>query len=139
MTIKSLFKKEYLPVKLCRYSFFMLFLVFSCQKPADSEKPKDLLGEQQMINVLVDLHMADAYLNYPRQDNAKPYEPEGFYKKVFEKNHTTKEGFKNSLKYYGKNPAKIDSLYDQTIEKLNILKATIGKIENKKDNKIQKK
>ncbi len=79
--------------------FSVLFLIaFSCSK----KKEKDVIPEKEMINILIDIHIADAILNKLSLFDRKLSEPESlsYYNQVFKKHKITREQFYRSFKYY---------------------------------------
>ncbi len=100
-------------------SFFLTLTIASCSG-GDSEKPDQVLDEKEMVDVLVDVHLAEAVLTRVR---GKGENVEGltnaYYQKVFEKHEINKKIFDTSMYYYQQNLGEMDEIYEQVITELN--------------------
>ncbi len=99
--------------------FFMLIMV-SCDKPP-VEKPKVLVGEREMIDMLVDIHLAEATFNVRRYRDSLVERSSSinFYSSVLEKYQVPDSVFERSFVYYASRPRRFEKLYRQTMNKLN--------------------
>lgn len=103
--------KRYLPTHLLIISFLFLF---SCE-----EKEVILLPEDLMVDVLSELHIADAYTE--RNSNPINYRNnlrEDLYLEVLEKFELDEQTFRQTYDFYTSHPYEMDSLYLKVIEKL---------------------
>lgn len=100
-------------------SLFITLTIASCSE-GDSEKPDQVLDENEMVDVLVDVHLAEAVLTRIR---GKGENVEGltdaYYQKVFEKHEINKKIFDTSMYYYQQNLGEMDEIYEQVITELN--------------------
>jgi hypothetical protein len=100
-------------------SFFMTSTIVSCSGDA-SEKPDQVLDEKEMVDVLVDVHLAEAVLTRIRGKGENVEElTDAYYQKVFEKHEINKKIFDTSMYYYQQNLGEMDEIYEQVITELN--------------------
>ena len=98
----------------------VLFL-FSCE-----EKKVLLIPEEEMIDILVDIHLSDGVLNtesFP-YDNVK-LRPENYYKNVLNNHHITRAIFDSALSQYTENRELYITMYDKVIEELRTKQSLI--------------
>jgi uncharacterized Fe-S radical SAM superfamily protein PflX len=90
-------------------------LTFSCQN-----KNKYILTEEKFVDILVDIHIADAFYSNNQYGKYKLSEIDSavYYKVIFEKYNIEKERFDSTLSTYTKQPELMVSIYDQVIDKL---------------------
>lgn len=105
--------KDLLPPYVLIFSFLFLF---SCE-----EKEVSLLPEEIMVNVLSELHIADAYT----ERNANPINyrnnlREDLYLEVLDKFNLDEVTFRVTYDYYTSHPYEMDTLYLKVIEKLEM-------------------
>ena len=96
-------------------------LVFTgCSSEEDQNapsKPEDLLEEDKMIQVMMDLQMAESYIRNNRH-NIDSIQPKAFYNWVWEQHGTNKETVKRSIQYYVHYPEKMEEMYLEVINRL---------------------
>lgn len=98
-----------------------LFALQSCDKEP-FEKPKNLVQEKQMIDMLVDIHMADAtYYEMQRDSSVMRSSTTDFYYSVLEKYHLPDSVFEKSFVYYASNPKKFEKMYREVMNRLSTL------------------
>lgn len=91
----------------------------SCSKDG-AEKPDRVVGEKKMVDVLLDVHLAEAVLTRARGKGENVEEvTDAYYQKIFEKHNITKATFDTSMYYYQRNLEKLDVIYEQVITELN--------------------
>jgi len=113
--------------------FFLILSITSCK----NKKPeKDILSQKEFINVLVDIHLANATLNYMQADkNWKNYKADDYYPSILKKHNVSVKKFEKTIQYYIKQPVKYDAVYDSVINRLSIMQGNItNKIKQKKSN-----
>jgi len=99
---------------------FILVAFVSCEEPP-AEKPKHLIKENQMIDMMVDVHLAQAtYNNRHRQDSLLTQTTAtDFYYSVLDKYNVPDSVFEKSFIYYASNPKKFEKMYREVTNKLN--------------------
>jgi hypothetical protein len=93
---------------------FVFGLLFSC-----SEEKEFLIPEDKMVDVLVDIHIADGVLN----TNSFPYEDErlraeNYYRNILDDHEISRQDFDSALSQYAQNREIYIEMYDKVIEKL---------------------
>lgn len=97
------------------YSIFIsFFLILSCAK----SKPKDIISESKMSEVLTQVSIVDGYLNILPSDSAVKVMPV-LYDKIFEKYGLDSAKFVRNLEYYFADPNLTDKVYLRVAKKLN--------------------
>ncbi|PCI99865.1 MAG: hypothetical protein COB15_03510 [Flavobacteriales bacterium] len=101
---------------------YLLFLtvtlaLFSCEEK-DEHVPEEILGRDKMIEVMVDVEMAQALIRFKlsRHDTINQ---NIIFKEVYEEHNTSEEEFNNSLAFYCKDPKGVEGLYIDVINKLS--------------------
>jgi len=92
----------------------IVLLLFACK-----QEKKYLIPQEEMINILVDIHIADGVLNtvsFP-YDNVQ-LRPENYYKNVLLKHKITRLEFDSALSQYTQDRELYIKMYDKVIEKL---------------------
>lgn len=102
---------------------FIPIILISCEKPI-AKKPKDLIKENQMIDMIVDVQLAQISFNFrDRQDSLISHTTAtDFYYSVLNKYQVPDSVFEKSFVYYASNPKKFEKMYRKVINKLNEMK-----------------
>ena len=102
-------------------------LIIGCSKNPSNETR---IEESKFIDVLVDIHLADAILVVKgyrvRTDSTKI---RLFYNDVLLNHNVTQKQIQNTFKFYASNPKKFEAIYEQVSERIIKLEE-----ENKKEN-----
>jgi len=107
----------------------ILLLIGACRK-ADvmNRVPSDLLTKEQMIPLLVDIHLTEAALKL-NPSGVKPNEIKSYYSSaylpVFNKYKTSPEQFNRSLQWYTRHIAQLDDIYTEVITRLSKLQTLL--------------
>jgi hypothetical protein len=104
----------------------IILLLSACtenkKKPIDT--PKVLIPKEKMAEILSEVQLIEAYLNQiPYSKRGKSDSDYVYYPMLFEKYHITKNDFLKNLAYYSHDEETIKALYEQSIIRLNKLKA----------------
>lgn len=85
------------------------------------EKPENLVKEKQMIDMIVDIHLAEATYNTRRyaDDLLKNSSSANFYYSVLDKYNVPDTIFEKSYIYYASNPKKFEKMYGEVMNRLN--------------------
>ncbi|MCD6354909.1 MAG: DUF4296 domain-containing protein [Prolixibacteraceae bacterium] len=103
--------------------FFVLIVaalaILSCDKEL-IERPENLIKEKQMIEMMADMHLAEATFNGRRyKDNTvKKSSSSDFYYSVLKKYEVADSVFEKSFVYYASNPKNFEKMYRKV---MNIL------------------
>jgi hypothetical protein len=103
-----------------RFLILVFVIAFvSCEKPV-IEKPRHLIKEKQMINMLFDIHLAEATFNRMRNDSiVRKSSSENFYYSVLAKYDVPDSVFEKSFIYYASNPKNFEKIYREVMSKLS--------------------
>lgn len=102
---------------------FFMFILISCQKsaPKVSSKPKWVIEESKMVDIIVDLRIIDAATysngNGPPRDKIKDNDF------IMKKYNTQDSIFRKSHDYYCNYPKVLSSIYERAIDKLSEMEA----------------
>lgn len=109
----------------------LLILGLSC-KEKGYPKPKDLIGEKKMVDILYDIHMYDAIddkYKYQRFDSLK-IDSKQLYQTILNKHQLTDSLLAQSLIYYSSRPKVYEKIYGKVIERFNLQQEEMKKLEN---------
>lgn len=107
----------------------LLMAFYSCDEPV-VEKPKNLVSRDKMINILTDIHLAEAIYQTRRfsNDRIMRLTDTDFYYSVLRKHNVPDSTFEMSLIYYTSMPKEYEKIYSRVLNKLNEMEQ---KFENK--------
>lgn len=105
----------------------LLLMLVACNKTNFLHpKPSDVLSSNQLVPLLVDIHLTDAALkvNQPAQQSSdiKLYYSKA-YASVFKKHKTSPAILQISMKWYGRHIDKLDEIYAEVITRLSTLES----------------
>jgi hypothetical protein len=95
---------------------FILLIIFAV---AVGCRPKGVLSNKKMRDVLYDLHRADAAIQVAGYNYAHDQEVAAYYKNVLDKHGITQAEFDSSLVWYTDNPQIFNKIYPKVIERLD--------------------
>ena len=81
-------------------------------------RPRGVLSNREMRNVLYDLHRADGAIQVAGYNYSHDQEVAGYYKNVLDKHGITQAQFDSSLVWYTDNPQIFNKIYPKVIERL---------------------
>ena len=98
----------------------LLLLAVSCDEPP-IEKPEHLIKQDKMIQMMVDIHLAEAtYMNRRSQDSlVRESSSADFYYSVLNEYQIPDSVFEKSFVYYASTPKKFEKMYREVMNKLN--------------------
>jgi hypothetical protein len=111
-------------MKLYRYALarkIKLFFVFgmilmACNR---NKVPDNVVPKDKIVNVLVDMHLADAVLSRVSNQDTMLMMASSKYYFIFKKYGIDSAKFTRSLKYYNYQPDEFAKLYAQVVDSLN--------------------
>jgi Domain of unknown function (DUF4296) len=105
--------------------YFLLISIgfYSCYSNSGEQPPENLIPEDQMINVLAEIELTQAFikLNIAAVDSIN--QPQ-LFQNIFDKHNTTRNSFNESLIFYSKQPQVLESIYQKVITSLSEQQAT---------------
>lgn len=110
-------------MKAKNYIFILLFFLFavtSCEEPV-IKKPENLIKEEKMIEMMLDMHLAEAtFQNRRYQDSViRATTSTDFYYSVLNEYNVADTVFEKSFVYYSSNPRKFEKMYQDVMNKLS--------------------
>ncbi|HSH19667.1 MAG TPA: DUF4296 domain-containing protein [Draconibacterium sp.] len=97
----------------------LIYILVSCDNSV-IKKPDNLVKEKQMIDMLIDIHIAEATYNRMRYDSiVRNSSSANFYYSVLEKYETPDSVFEKSFLYYASNPKNFEKMYREVMNKLS--------------------
>ena len=97
----------------------LLFLLISC---GEKEIPIPL-SEEKMIAVLIDMHMAESMIEkLPVLD--RDTVGNVYYRMIYRTHGISKEDFDESISILREDPVRLNKVYSEILEQLNVLEAT---------------
>jgi hypothetical protein len=110
----------------------LFFLAIACDRKEKGFMPEQLLNEQEMINLMTDVQIIEADLNYQKtqeheqdpNDTIKIIPKDyvkmsrDYYTQLFEHYGITDSIFKQNLKYYTERPAELEKIMDSVMQRL---------------------
>src|SRR5690554_5167140 len=99
---------------------FIFPVFFACSK-LTVEKPAVLVQEDKMIDMLMDIHLAEATFNTRRHRDSLVMKSSSadFYYSILEKHQVPDSVFEQSFVFYASQPRKFEKMYRQAMNKLN--------------------
>jgi hypothetical protein len=122
--------------KYNRLFFSVLIFLIACK---GNKIPDGVLGQDEMTNLLTDIHIVDGGMYNVMQmpDSLYKYGTDK-YLIVFKKYHTDSVQFRKSFKYYTDNPEKLEAIYEQITKNIKLKSDSLNKLSTgkiAKDNK----
>lgn len=107
-----------------------MLLFSACGNKSNAFVPERLLTEQEMIDVMTDVQIIEADINYQKthereqNDSVKPM-PKDFaktsaeyYRQLFEHHGITDSVFAQNIRYYTERPAVLEKIMDSVAQRL---------------------
>lgn len=105
--------------KIYFITLLLVFSMFSCEEGVMPE-PENLVKRKQMIDMLVDMHMAEATYNHLRYDSIMQNNSSvNFYYSVLKKYEVADSVFEKSYVYYASTPKDFDKMYRKVMSKIS--------------------
>jgi hypothetical protein len=103
----------------------LILIVFTLGSCGDSRIPEGVLSEDKMVEVLIDIHMAEGYVSsFPiHYDSSRRLYPL-FETELFNKHQVPDSVFSESLVYYMRDTRAMNRIYARTIDSLSVIEKT---------------
>ena len=107
--------KKYLVIFL-----FFLTVFTGCDEPP-VEKPEKLIEREKMIDMLVDIHLAEAAFNSQRHRDSMVMNSSSanFYYSILDKHQVQDTVFEKSFVFYASQPRRFEKMYREAMNQLN--------------------
>jgi hypothetical protein len=116
-------------------------MLISCSK-TPVKKPEKLLQENTMVELLVDIHMAEAAFNTRRHRDSMVVKSSSadFYYSILQKHSVQDTVFEQSLVFYASQPRKFEKMYRQVMNQLSEMDQEFsGRRDNMQELELQKR
>ena len=97
-------------MKVFKFLIFLVTLFYACEP---DNKPKDLIEEKKMILIMTDLHIMDGYMSTIIYSDTTKRNTKNLYATIYKTHKTTQKSYEESLKYYSRKPALLDTMYNK--------------------------
>jgi hypothetical protein len=106
-----------------------LFIMVSCER---DRPPKDLLEKDEMIPLLIDLHMAYAIQSSVQfRKISLDVDTVDTYTYIFDKHGVQKAVFDSSVAWYSRHPKRFTEIYDEVVMDLTQMRDSLEVMETK--------
>ncbi len=105
--------------KLVAILSLLIIVISACDK-LPVEKPENLLSEKQMIDMLVDIHIAEAtYIQMSHDSIIRNGSSSNFYYSILDKYQVPDSVFEKSFIFYASTPKQFEEMYKDVMSKLS--------------------
>jgi hypothetical protein len=103
-------------------TFILSILLYSCARSKKEKVPDDILSKDELVPVLIDIHLAEAGASFSRlESDSFEYYLRSYYYSIFDKYDITKDYFEKSMAYYLDNPGILKQVYERVNDSLSNL------------------
>ncbi len=93
----------------------LLFSLAACSNPDEG-----YIEEDKFVEILADIHLADAMVSYELgKDMDALRNVQGYYSEVFQKHNITKEEFEKSYDHYSQDLRRMKSIFEKVQKRLS--------------------
>ncbi|NND93280.1 MAG: DUF4296 domain-containing protein [Flavobacteriales bacterium] len=97
----------------------LLIFISSCQVEEEIIPPKDLIPEDEFVEILVDLNLIESIRSmHMTKEKETKVETEVFYNELWERTDVSAEQFKTSFEFYRKDVEKMAEFYDRASQSI---------------------
>lgn len=125
-------------LKIIYYLLLFSFFFISCKKEKNNVSA-DIISQKKFINMLIDIHKADAYLlmnGYTDEKLVNKLDSMSYYNSIFVKYGVNRQEFINTLNYYMNNMEKLIEIQKIVISKLDEEYAMLDTISKQSANQV---
>ena len=106
----------------------LIIILISCGE-GKMKVPENIVQEEELVPLLVDVHLIDAMLNQEKKPHAEKYDKAmELYHAVLLKHNIDRAVFDSTIKFYVKYPKEFAKIYDDVIEELSRMEGRLQKI-----------
>jgi len=99
---------------------FVLLMAACSSKDKKVHIPATIIPQEQMVQVLVDFHLAEAAIQRAKQDGRDVNMISNFYyASLLKKHHITRKKFNESLLFYSNNLKELENIYKDVVTELS--------------------
>lgn len=118
--------KSYLCIMKIILSILSILLL-ACTSQ-NTEIPTDILSEKSFVNILKEVHLAEAAFELNKSKNMENAKGTlaNSYQKIYKKHTINDAYFSKSLNYYASHPERLEDIYKTVLEKLREERTTLN-------------
>lgn len=116
-----------------RFTWFLILVSLVLAAVSCSDRPKDVLSESEMVDLLTDMALAEAYSS---SSGSRSEGREALLEAVLKKHGVTQAQLDSTLEYYGRNIDEYDKIYEKVEKNLQAKNSTQGEEQAKEVNDI---
>lgn len=131
VSVYEMLRMAFLFMKILILLFASVLFYTACQQ---SNLDNGIIVKDKMVNVLLDMQLADASLNQVNNNDSMKMYAHSRYNYIFNKYKIDSTIFTNSLKFYAKDPVELDSMYSIVSDSLLSLEKEIQAIQEQLNN-----
>ena len=106
--------------------FLILLFFISCNQPSQKSEGKEKLSKQKMVEVLLDVHLAEASYNaIDRTEKNSQQELLNQYSEIFKEHKISGNDFYDTYDYYLSHPDVMDSVYSELVSRITTLQGQL--------------
>ena len=100
--------------------WLIFFFLFAFCKPKENSIPTDLVAQSKLIEVLVEIHLSDALINFRKiPKDSVAFHSKVYHNQIFEQQRISREDFVRTYEFYEKNPELLAATYEIVLEELS--------------------
>ena len=110
---------------------FLVIILSIVLLPACKEADSPHLPREKMLAVMTDIHMAEVYSTMVNDSTHKSLNKNMdslayYYRSVLKHHNVTEDEFSESLDWYSKNPAELDTVYISIMAEISMLEGVLN-------------
>jgi hypothetical protein len=111
-------KSSFRNLTICLYFLGAIVLFSSCGKKTISI-PKDVLSKEELVPILVDIHIAQAYTGMSQLNDSARLSLQDYTGYIYKIHHVTEDKYKNSMTFHSLHPELLNEIYEEVINELS--------------------
>lgn len=114
-------------IRILTFSALLAGVLASCGEKK-MNVPENLVGREDLVSLLVDIHLTDALLNKEKKPHAEKLEESlKLYPQVLLKHNIDRAVFDSTIRFYVKYPKEFALIYDDVLRELSIMEGEVQK------------
>src|SRR5690606_12906602 len=115
--------------------FLGILLSFTLLAGCTSDRPKSVIDEKVMTDLLLDIHLVDGYL-YSWSSDSTQIKSAEFIEGIYQHYGTDSATVRESLEYYARHPQELNSIYTEVDRRLKEMELSVREVSDKKYREI---
>jgi hypothetical protein len=105
--------------KIFRPGVFVMLIFFSSCGKKSVDIPRGILSKEELVPVLVDIHLAQASLNLNQVADTSRFNMSDYTGFILKSHGITKEKYDTSMAFYTEHAELLDEIYQEVINELS--------------------